>query len=425
MKNKNSNNKNSSNKSFKNQSKAATKNQPTDTKNGNGKNKQSENETITSKNELAKTNPKADKKNHKTAYVADKFRLGITIGDLNGIGIEVIVKTFSDSRMLEHCIPVIYGSSRAISYHRKVLKADDFTYHITNNISRLKPSICNVLNCWTEEVQITIGRPNPKIGRYALRAIESAAYDISQGKLDAIITAPVNKKLLNTDKMHFSGHTEYFAEKFQVDENLMFLVSDTLRVGLATNHLPIKDVANAITKDLVLKKIKLMAHSLQQDFGIMRPKIAVMGLNPHAGDDGLIGKEEETAIIPAIEAAKADNLLTFGPYAADGFFGSNMYRQFDGILAMYHDQGLVAFKALSFGHGVNFTAGMPVVRTSPDHGTAYDIAGKNIASESSFRNAVYLAMDIIRNRKQFAEITANPLDKESLLEDIESEGRRK
>lgn len=341
--------------------------------------------------------------------VSDKIRIGITIGDINGIGVEVILKTLSDNRMLDYCTPIIYGSSRVLSYHRKVLKIDEFTYNIAGSIERIKPHVCNVINCWNEETPINIGRANPEVGTYAFKALDMAVKDMQEGHLEAIVTAPVNKYILSTVNNKFIGHTEFLAQKFNVTESLMFLVSDELRVGLVTNHLPVKDIARNINASIIWKKLQIMHDALIKDFGIQRPKIAILGLNPHAGDGGLIGTEEEKDIMPVINNAKQHNMLVFGPFAADGFFGSQLYRQFDGILAMYHDQGLIPFKALSFGHGVNFTAGLPIVRTSPDHGTAYDIAGKNIASEESFRKAMFLALDIVRNRRTHAEMYANPL----------------
>ena len=342
----------------------------------------------------------------------DKVKIGITIGDINGIGVEVIIKTFMDNRILDYFTPIIYGSSRVLSYHRKVLKAENFSYHIINNIERTKPDACNVLNCWTEEVNITIGRPDKNASRFAYRALESAVYDIVNGKIDAMVTGPVNKSQLSTDEQIFTGHTEYLTAKFDVEESLMLLVSEKLKVGLVTNHLPVREIADQITEEAIIKKLLIMDESLRKDFGVVRPRIAVLGLNPHAGDDGIIGKEEIEIIRPAIEKAKTkQNLLVFGPFAADGFFGSGIYTQFDAILAMYHDQGLVPFKALSFGYGVNYTAGLPIVRTSPDHGTAYDIAGKNIASPDSLRQSLYLAKDIVMNRRNHAEMTANPLQK--------------
>ena len=341
-----------------------------------------------------------------------KVIIGISMGDLNGIGIEVILKTFADERLLNYCTPVIYGSSRVISYHRKVLRIEDFNYNIINDISKIKHNTCNIFNCWNEETSISIGRPNKRVGIYALRAIQAALYDLEQNSIDAMVTAPVNKNLINTAETPFKGHTEYITERFGATDSVMLLVSEHLRMGLVTNHVAISDVAQAITEAKIIEKIKILDLSLRKDFGIVRPKIAVLALNPHAGDNGLIGKEDEDIVKPAVAKAVENNLLAFGPYSADGFFGMGLYKQFDAVLAMYHDQGLVPFKTLSFGHGVNFTAGLPVVRTSPDHGTAYDIAGKGIANESSFRNSIFLAIDVIRNRRNYAQMTENVLVKD-------------
>ncbi len=360
---------------------------------------------------LSSSNKTLDKPIENTPPRREKLRIGLTIGDINGIGVEVIIKTLRDNRIIDYCTPVIYGSSRVVSYHRKVLKAEDFTYNIVSDIDRCKPNTCNILNCWTEELAVNLGQANKEAGRFVLRALEAAAYDLAQQKIDALVTAPVNKDQINSTETPFQGHTEFLTDKFDVKESLMFMVSDNLRIGLVTNHVPIQQVSQRISQDLIIEKLGLMYHSLQQDFGIDRPKIAVLGLNPHAGDNGLIGKEEQEVIIPAIEAFRTNNQLVFGPYPADGFFGNAMQQQFDGVLAMYHDQGLVPFKALSFGSGVNFTAGLPIVRTSPDHGTAYDIAGKNIASPDSFRKALFTAIDILRQRRRYAEMTANPLQK--------------
>ncbi len=338
-----------------------------------------------------------------------KPRIGISMGDLNGVGIEVIIKTFLDKRMFKYCTPIVYGSSRVFSYHRKVLQIDEFQYNITNSVKRLKTDACNILNCWQEEVPITIGRPNPKVGRYALKSIEAAIYDVGQGNLDAVVTAPVNKHVINSTETPFKGHTEYITQKFNIDESLMLLIGEKLKVGLVTNHLPISAVANAITPQIIKKKIGIMYQSLQKDFGIIKPKIAVLALNPHAGDDGLIGEEDLKIIQPTVEKMAEKGTTVFGPFAADGFFGNGLHYQFDAILAMYHDQGLVPFKALSFGAGVNFTAGLPIVRTSPDHGTAYDIAGKNKASEDSFRKSIFTAIDIVNNRRNYNDMNANKL----------------
>ncbi|HRI29389.1 MAG TPA: 4-hydroxythreonine-4-phosphate dehydrogenase PdxA, partial [Chitinophagales bacterium] len=353
-------------------------------------------------------------KDEEAAEVSDKIKVGITIGDINGIGVEVILKTLNDNRMLDYCTPIIYGSSRVLSYHRKVLKMDEFSYNIAGAIDRIKPHVCNVINCWNEETPINIGRANPDVGVYAFKALENAVRDLQAGKIDAIVTAPVNKYIISTGNPGFVGHTEYITQKTGTGASLMLLVSNELKLGLATNHLAVKDIAQNINANAIWQKIQIMNEALVKDFGIQRPKIAVLALNPHAGDNGLIGKEEELHIKPAIEKAKQQNMLVFGPFAADGFFGTHMHRQFDAVLAMYHDQGLIPFKSLSFGHGVNYTAGLPVVRTSPDHGTGYDIAGKNIASEESFRQAVFLALDIVRNRRNYAEMYANPLYAEDL-----------
>ncbi len=350
-------------------------------------------------------------KSHSSNKNQTRIKIGISIGDINSISPEIIIKTFKDERMFKYCTPIIYGSSRVMSYHRKVLQEEDFSYNIIDSVERAKSGVCNVLNCWTEDISITIGRPNPAIGKFALRAIESALYDLKEGKIDMILTAPVNKSLLHTQENPFPGHTEYITQKFENSSSMMFLVSNQLRVGLVTNHLPVRDVAKNISEKLILKKLRIMHNSLKRDFGIVRPKIAVLGLNPHAGDSGLIGEEDRDVITPTLEKAKNENILVFGPYAADGFFGMGLYRQFDAILAMYHDQGLIPFKTLSFGHGVNFTAGLPIVRTSPDHGTAYDIAGKNIASEQSFREAIFMGIDVIRHRHNFDEMMADPLKK--------------
>ena len=351
---------------------------------------------------------KADGKHHKHIT---KPLIGITMGDVNGIGIELIIKIFSDARMLDYCTPVIYGSSRILSYYRKVLKAENFTYNVINSIERAKTGTCNVLNCWTEEVPINIGKARPEVGKYALRALESTVYDLTEGKLAAMVTAPVNKSLINTAILTFIGHTEYITQKFDDAESLMFLVSDNLKVGLVTNHVPVQEVEEHIDKERILQKLQLMYQSLERDFGVNRPKIAVLSLNPHAGDGGLLGKADDEIIKPLVERENKKGMPVYGPYAADGFFGAGLYKQFDGVLAMYHDQGLIPFKLLSFGEGVNFTAGLPIVRTSPDHGTAYDLVGKNIASPDSFRRAIFLAMDIVKKRTEYDELTANPLQK--------------
>ncbi len=342
----------------------------------------------------------------------ERPQIGITIGDLNGVGPEVIMKTFMDKRMYDRCTPVIYGSARVISYHRKVLGFDSFEYHAVGDAGRAKAGNFNLINCWTEETQLNLGESSKSLGRFALRALESATYDLKEGKIDALVTAPVNKNNINNQETPFFGHTEYLTEKFEAGQSVMLLCSEHMRMGLVTNHLPVAKVAAAITPELIVEKLKVLEKGLKEDFGIEKPKIAVFGLNPHAGDGGLIGEEEHKVIMPAIQYAKEKmDSMVFGPFAADGFFGRAMYKDFDAILAMYHDQGLVPFKALSFGDGVNVTLGLPVIRTSPDHGTAFDIAGKGIASPESFRQAIYQAIDLWRERKNYMEMSANPLEK--------------
>lgn len=344
-------------------------------------------------------------------------KIGITIGDLNGIGVEVIMKTFIDDRVLNMCTPIIYGSSKALSYHRNIFQMNDFKFNIIPSVEEARSGAVNVINCWDEPVPLKIGHPDKSLGQFAMRSLKAAAYDVVQGRIQAVVTAPVNKAHLCTDSKIFVGQTEFFSEACGGRNSMMFLVSDNIKVGLVTNHIPISEVASAINKEIILKKLGIMNQSLQEDFQMQRPKIAVLALNPHAGDEGLIGKEDDEIVGPAVKEAKEKGLLVFGPYAADGFFGSGTYRQFDAILSMYHDQGLVPFKALSFGHGVNVTTGLPIVRTSPDHGTAYNIAGKNVANPDSFREAVYRAIDIYRNRLTFKEMLDNPMKKSKLKAD--------
>ncbi len=343
-----------------------------------------------------------------------KFKVGISIGDLNGIGPEVILKTLRDKRILEFCTPIIYGSSRALSYYSKLLNIEDFNAHTSSSIEKINPKRINVINLWTETVNIVPGEQSDEMGKYALLALEQASQDLTEGKIDTLVTSPVNKYLIQKHKPGFRGQTEFLAEKTGTSESLMLLVADTLRVGLVTNHLPLSQVISAITPESIQKKVQMMHLSLKKDFLVQKPKIGVLSLNPHAGDRGLLGSEELEIIGPAIESLQKEGVLAFGPYATDGLFGSGGYRQFDGIMAMYHDQGLAPFKALTFSSGVNFTAGLPIVRTSPDHGPAYDIAGKNKALEESFRSALFLSIDIYKNRQRYEEMTANPLKKSKI-----------
>lgn len=332
------------------------------------------------------------------------LKIGISVGDINGIGLEVALKTLADKRLLQWCTPILYGSTKVVSYHKNIAKIRDISLHSATDVQSVNPNAVNVINCWMENVKITLGKCTPDGGKYATFSLEQATSDLKAGHLDALVTAPIHKKAMQDSGFTFPGHTEYLTHKFQAPLNLMLLVNESLRVGLVTNHLPLQQVAETITQSLVLEKIRLMDKTLRMDFGVDRPAIAVLGLNPHAGDGGVLGSEEIEHIIPAIEQAKAEGILAIGPYAADGFFGSANYANFDGILAMYHDQGLVPFKALSFGKGINFTAGLPIIRTSPDHGTGFDIAGKNIANHQSFREALYLALDSARQRAEYLAV---------------------
>jgi 4-hydroxythreonine-4-phosphate dehydrogenase len=340
----------------------------------------------------------------------EKIIVGISQGDINGIGLEVIIKTFLDPQMLELCTPVVFGSNKTASSYRKALNIEDFSFNPIKDVSEINHKRANIINVYEEDVALDLGKQTEAGGKYALKSLEAAAYALAQGKIDVLVTAPINKENIQSPDFKFPGHTEYLEEKFgEKGSSLMFLVSDTLRVAVVTGHIPVTQIAQHISPEKILQKIQALNKSLIQDFGIRKPKIAVLGLNPHAGDNGVIGEEEKTIIAPAITKAKEEGLMVYGPYPADGFFGNGTYKNFDAVLAMYHDQGLIPFKTISFNSGVNFTAGLPIVRTSPDHGTAYDIAGKNVASEESFRRAIYTAIDIYKTRKDFKEISENPL----------------
>lgn len=338
-----------------------------------------------------------------------RVRAGITHGDLNGIGYEIIIKTFTDQRMMDAITPVVYGVSKVASYHRKMVSSGDFNFNLVKHADAANPKRPNIVNCYEQEVKIDLGKSTEIAGELAFLALEKATADLEEKHIDVLVTAPINKKNIQSEKFHFPGHTEYLAEKFHAVDVLMLMVSHNLRIGVVTGHIPISKVSEELSSELILKKLRIMDESLKKDFNIPRPRIALLGLNPHAGDNGLLGKEEETIIGPAIKEAFDQGILAYGPYAADGFFGSSTYTSFDGVLAMYHDQGLIPFKALSFDSGVNYTAGLPVVRTSPAHGTAYEIAGKDTASPESMRAAIFLACDIFRNRKQFKQMNKNPL----------------
>lgn len=347
----------------------------------------------------------------------DKFRpvIAITVGDLNGIGLEIIINTLSDVRILNYCIPVIYGNVSALNYHKKTMDNKQFVFHQITTIEQLHPKRINLINCWEDNIKINLGMQNPENGKYAFLSLKRAVEDAQLDRVHGILTAPIDKFSMQSDDFKFPGHTEYLSERFNC-KTLMLMVSEQLRVGTVTGHIPISEVADSITTELIIDKLKLMHNTLYKDFSIKAPKIAVIGLNPHAGDSGLIGKEEEEIIIPAIESAKSKGALVFGPFPADGFFGTRMYQNFDGVLTMYHDQGLVPFKTISFENGVNYTAGLPIPRTSPDHGVAYNIAGKDMADESSFRSALYLLLDVIKERSFFKEINENPLQKQFIVD---------
>jgi len=351
-----------------------------------------------------------DKKDQKKERSRSDVRIGISIGDTNGIGVEVTMKALEDSRILQDCTPVIYGSQKLFAHGKKQFRMNNFNFSGVNSATDARRRKINIVNVWGDEVQVKYGEINETGGKYAFRSLEAATQDLAAGKIDVLVTAPISKEAMAKAGFQFPGHTEYLADMAGQDEALMLMVSSTMRVGLVTSHIALKDVSTTITADKVLDKLNAFNASLKKDFGIQRPKIAVFGLNPHAGENGKMGEEEKESIIPAINRAKNDGVLAYGPFPADGFFGSASKAKFDGVLAMYHDQGLAAFKALAFDEGVNFTAGLPIIRTSPDHGTAFDIAGKNVASGASMRHAIYLAIDVFRNHQFEKEITANPLE---------------
>ena len=338
---------------------------------------------------------------------ANKIIVGISVGDINGIGIEVILKTFEDKRMLEFCTPVLFASNKLISYHKKALNLNNNIHGITS-IDKLVHGKINLLNAWKEEAKIDLGKTTEDGGKFAFKSLEAAVSAIKNNSIDTLLTAPINKENIQSKDFKFPGHTEYLEENLD-GKSLMILMTDELRIGLITGHIPVSKVAETITPDLIKSKVETMYNSLVQDFNINKPKIAVLGLNPHCGDNGIIGTEDDEIIRPTITEIKESGKLVFGPYAADGFFGSKTYKQFDGVLAMYHDQGLAPFKALSFGNGVNFTAGLNKVRTSPDHGTGFDIAGKNKANATSFTEALFTSLQIFKNRKEHQKLTKNAL----------------
>ncbi len=339
----------------------------------------------------------------------ENITIGFSVGDINGIGIEVILKALSDNRILDHITPVIYGSSKVLNFYKNLISPTSIHLHKIKNINQLALNKINVISLWDEHIDVNPGKSCTDGGKFAFQSLEAVTNDLASAKIDVLVTAPINKKNIQSDQFTFPGHTEYLTSLSNADDSLMLMVHEKLKIGIATNHLPLSNISNTLKKDLILDKINLMNNSLQCDFGITKPKIAILGLNPHAGENGMLGVEEKEIISPAIELAKSKNLYAFGPFPADGFFGSGNYHHFDGVLAMYHDQGLIPFKTIASGNGVNFTAGLPIIRTSPDHGTGFDIAGKNIAQCNSLRNAIYLAVYIHENRIIHKSISSDPL----------------
>lgn len=345
---------------------------------------------------------------------ADNTKLmiaAITQGDVNGIGYEVILKSLSDQRILEFFTPVIYGNSKALSYHKKLLSNVDYPIHVLKNTDQAHPKKSYIINVSDEEIKIDLGKVSKHSGDLAHLSLEKAIQDLKDGKADFLVTAPIHKKAIQSESYHFPGHTEYLASKFDVSEYMMIMVAENMRIGVATGHIPLNKITETITSDLLFSKLKIFDNSLQRDFNISRPRIAVLSINPHAGDEGVIGTEEAEIIAPAIRRANENGMEVFGPFASDAFFGNNCQKKYDGVLAMYHDQGLMPFKMLAYENGVNYTAGLPIVRTSPAHGTAFDIAGQDKASFQSFREALWLAAKITQNRKDFDDAHSNPLKK--------------
>ena len=346
-----------------------------------------------------------------SSIIENKPAIGITCGDINGIGIELLIKIFSDSRILDFCTPVIFANNKVLNFYRKSVPDANINFISIKELNRINHKQINLFNCWEEEVSVTPGTLNDIGGKYAVKSLITAAQALQEGKIDGLVTAPIHKKNTQSQEFNFTGHTPYLKNLFGVKDVAMFMVAENIKVALLTEHVPVKDIAQYVTKENILSKLQILNSSLKKDFGITKPKIAVLGLNPHAGDEGLVGKEDEEIIKPAIKEAKQKDIFCFGPYPADAFFARGQHEKFDGILAMYHDQGLIPFKSLAIGEGINFTAGLNGVRTSPDHGVAFDIAGKGKADEASFREAIFRCVDIINNRKEFDGQYKNPLKK--------------
>jgi len=344
-----------------------------------------------------------------------KIKVGITQGDINGIGYEIIIKTLADNRVLDFCVPVIYGSSKVAAFHRKSIEAPSFNLNVINNASEINTKRINIINCVDEEIKVELSKSTSIGGEAAIASLERATKDLKNGLIDVLVTAPINRKNISSELFNFQGHTEYLEHQFgQQGDALMLLVSDVMRIAIVTGHLPLKKVPEILTEKIIIDKLQTLVKTLTQDFAIRKPRIAVLGLNPHAGDNERLGKEEQEIIIPALQKAKDAGIICVGPFAADSFFGSGSFSRYDAVLAMYHDQGICAFKAINSDIGINYTASLPIIRTAPTHGPEYEIAGQNLASEESFRASLYLACDIYNNRKIYEEITKNSLKKQKI-----------
>lgn len=357
--------------------------------------------------------------------MARKLIVGITQGDGNGISYEVIIKALADERILDMCTPVIYGSSKIFGFYKKhIHNLEQINTNVITSAKDVHQKRVNIVNCLPENVFVEPGQATPESAKSAMTALERAVADIKEGHIDVLVTAPINKRAMNAEGFGYTGHTEYLEKQFGVDEVAMIMVSEQLKVGVVTGHISLKDVPTAISSEKILAKLRLMRKSLQRDFGVDAPKIAVLGLNPHCGDGGLLGDEEQQIILPAVKAANEEGIMAFGPYSPDGFFGLGNYQKFDAVLAMYHDQGLTPFKALAFEEGVNYTAGLPIVRTSPDHGTAYEMAGRDLADPRSMKSAIYAAIDIYNNREAYDELIANRMTIKAPDTEIRPKGGR-
>jgi len=351
--------------------------------------------------------------------------IGISCGDINGIGIELIIKSLTDTRLLEICTPVVFASNKVINFYRKSVPDANFSYQNTKELTRFAPKQVTVFNCWEEEIAVNPGSLNDIGGQYAIKSLTAAGQALKEKRIDGLVTAPIHKKNSQTPEFNYTGHTPYLKNLFNAKDVLMLMVADNMKVALVTEHVPVAEVAKYITREAILSKLSILKETLQRDFGVDKPKIAVLGLNPHAGDEGLVGREEEEIIKPAIKDFKQSNsnVIVFGPYSADAFFARGQHEKFDAVLAMYHDQGLIPFKSLALGEGVNYTAGLSGIRTSPDHGTAFDIAGKNKADTASFTAAIFACVDIIKQRSEYEEYHKNPLKrmKDKILAGAEDE----